>query len=745
MDHNRYYEPPKPPFKDQRFTPRREGPRSQSGYHSDEEVLEVRNNRDWFDDSRESSFDVSLRIPKFGRQTPFTGRPPIATPPRPSHTKHFAAGGFLGPARPELARSRSTQGRRPERAEDYGSDDDFGRPRTLPKFRDIILPVRDRLGGAVNALAARPQRDKGYPYTTLRPKEFRVIEVSPTSTATIKCKIFHAFAENPPQYVAISYAWGDAGDRKDIILDGHTISVTASLHGALEAVRGKNEAVFVWADTLCINQQDMEERSQHVQLMSTIYSTAASVAIWLGPEEDDSSLAMDFLRGVAERADSPESISRAIYSEARQHDFDATVALFEREYWRRLWVFQEVLNAQVISVYCGRSKLPWSVFTRASLIFRRHKEDLLENFGSGAGLRGRAAHSKMISYVDVLIYHGPAAFKVNVSSLHEAVLSCRGRLTSDGKDKIYGVLGVLSADLRRDITVDYTLSLKDVYTDFVEHVITTTDRLDIICDAIHYPTCLTATPLPTWLPDYSQHPHVSPLWKMADFSAAKNTKARFEILDQRGRRNKLRISAIYLDTVTVHGMAVGTYSNTATFLMAFLQWRALLLATLRVRDRAELELAQEDFAATLCLDQVPKRWKQPGEWLTVCYYAFANRLREMLPYLTLDSELESFADAVVDMDEVMSVNLISAIGDKMSGRSFCITDGGFLGLGSGFIKDGDLIVVPFGCSTPVVIRPVGNRGEFRFVGDVYVNGYMRGTAVDELDDGRRELTKYILC
>ncbi|QDS77467.1 hypothetical protein FKW77_007084 [Venturia effusa] len=741
----RYYEPPKRSFYDQRITPRVERPRGHSGYHSDEEVLEIRNRRDWLDESKESAFDVSLRIPKFGRQTSYTGRPPIATSAHPSSTKETTAGGFLGPARPELARSRSAQGRRPGRPDSYGSDDDFGRPRNHPKFRNIAAPVRDRLGGAINALAARPQRDKGYPYTPLRPKEFRVIEISPTTTSAIKCKVFHAFAEDPPQYLAISYAWGDVGDRKEIVLDGYSISVTASLHGALEAVHRKNEAIFVWADALCINQHDLEERSQQVQLMSTIYSAAASVAIWLGPEEDDSSLAMDFLRGVADRADSPESISRAIYSEARQHDFDATVALFEREYWSRLWVFQEVLNAQTISVYCGRSKLPWPVFTRACSVFRRHKDDLLDNFGPGVGLRSRTAHSKMVSYIDVLIYHGPAEFKVNISSLHDAVLSCRGRLASDGRDKVYGVLGVLSAEARRDISVDYTLSLKDVFTNFMNHVITTTDRLDIICDAIHCPPSLTATLLPTWLADYSQNPPVTPLWRMADFSAAKNTKARFEVLDDRGRRNKLRISAIYLDSIIVHGMPVGTFSNTSAFLMAFLQWRALLLGTLRVQNRAELELAQEDFAATLCLDQMPKRWKQPGEWLTVCYHAFANRVREVLPYLTLDQELESFADEVVDMDEVMSAKLINAVGQKMSGRSFCITESGCLGMGTGFMEDGDMIVVPFGCSTPVIIRPVGNRGEYRFVGDIYVNGYMQGMAVDELDEGRRELTKYVLC
>lgn len=745
MDHPRYYEPPKRAFHDQRIIPRRERPRRQSGYHSDEEVLEIRNTRDWFDDTRESSFDVSLRIPKFASRTPYTGRPPIATPPRPSYTKDSAGGGFLGPARPELARSRSTQGRRPERADDYGSDDDFGRPRNHPKFRNIVAPVRDRLGGAINALAARPQRDKGYPYTPLRPKEFRVIEISPTTTSAIKCKIYHAFAENPPQYVAISYVWGDAGDRKDIVLDGHMISITTSLHGALDAVRRKNETVFVWADALCINQQDIEERSQQVLLMSTVYSSAASVAIWLGAEEDDSSLAMEFLRGVADRSDAPESITRAIYSEARQHDFDATVALFEREYWSRLWVVQEVLNAQTITVYCGRSRLPWSVFTRASATFRRHRDEISENFGVHRAQHGRTAQSMLFPPDRVLTHGGPAKMRIDVSSLHETIVACRGKLASDGRDKVYGLLGVLSADLRRDIRIDYSLSTRDVYTNVVDHVIKTTERLDIISDCIHYPTYLTATTLPTWVPDYSQNPGVTPIWHIARFSASKNTKVRFEILDDRGRRNKIRISAIYLDTIVTNGMAVGIFNKMSSYLMAFLQWRALLLDTLRVRNRAELELAQEDFAATMCLGEVPKSWNQPGEWLIVCYYVFATRLRQDLPSLPLDGELESFADAIVEIDEDARDRLISAIGDKVSGRCFCITETGLLGMGTGFMTAGDVIVVPLGCSTPIIIRPVGNRGEYRFVGDVYIHGYMHGAAIDELDDGRRELTKYVLC
>ena len=58
--------------------------------------------------------------------------------------------------------------------------------------------------------------------------------------------------------------------------------------------------------------------------------------------------------------------------------------------------------------------------------------------------------------------------------------------------------------------------------------------------------------------------------------------------------------------------------------------------------------------------------------------------------------------------------------------------GNLMGMGSGFMEVGDLVVVPFGCSTPILLRKQGTEeGEYRFVGDIYVHGYMTGRAVEE--------------
>ena len=86
-------------------------------------------------------------------------------------------------------------------------------------------------------------------------------------------------------YEAISYVWGDAKLRDAIICDGKTLSITLSLGNALRRVRLPKEKRVLWADGICINQEDKEERGHQVMLMAAIYSGAYQVLCWLG--EDD--------------------------------------------------------------------------------------------------------------------------------------------------------------------------------------------------------------------------------------------------------------------------------------------------------------------------------------------------------------------------------------------------------------------------------------------------------------------------
>jgi hypothetical protein len=70
----------------------------------------------------------------------------------------------------------------------------------------------------------------------------------------------------------------------------YTLSITPNLHEALRRLRCTTTTQLLWADAICINQDDIDERNIQVNMMSEIYTKAASVAIWLGvgnPQDKD--------------------------------------------------------------------------------------------------------------------------------------------------------------------------------------------------------------------------------------------------------------------------------------------------------------------------------------------------------------------------------------------------------------------------------------------------------------------------
>lgn len=62
----------------------------------------------------------------------------------------------------------------------------------------------------------------------------------------------------------------------------------------------------------------------------------------------------------------------------------------------------------------------------------------------------------------------------------------------------------------------------------------------------------------------------------------------------------------------------------------------------------------------------------------------------------------------------------------MKGLFFCSTEGGCIGAVSGAIREGDVVVVALGCTTPIALRPHGRKGHYQFIGDLYLHGYMDG-------------------
>ncbi|KAF2726553.1 hypothetical protein EJ04DRAFT_571167 [Polyplosphaeria fusca] len=183
-------------------------------------------------------------------------------------------------------------------------------------------------------------------------------------------------------FEAISYVWGDPRRRRDITIDGVTLSVTQNLHGALTAFRhrpvvgssdesdARRPVRRLWADAICINQEDLQERTSQVVLMSSIYAGASRVLSWLGWEEgregrrhmQDAIRFINAFMGDAEAglrdarvlllhddylADPTKDLAHLSEDDRRQFQeqarkWEAVKFFFEIEYFHRGWIVQEL-------------------------------------------------------------------------------------------------------------------------------------------------------------------------------------------------------------------------------------------------------------------------------------------------------------------------------------------------------------------------------------------------------------------
>lgn len=77
------------------------------------------------------------------------------------------------------------------------------------------------------------------------------------------------------------------------------------------------------------------------------------------------------------------------------------------------------------------------------------------------------------------------------------------------------------------------------------------------------------------------------------------------------------------------------------------------------------------------------------------------------------------------------------------GSTMILCDDGKLGLAPKNIKNKDEIWIFMGASTPFILRKLdemdGDKKAYRFIGNVYLHGVMKGEAMEDLEKGKYEV------
>ena len=306
-------------------------------------------------------------------------------------------------------------------------------------------------------------------------------------------------------------------DRRTVFINGKTLDITATLDSALRHIREPKRELKIWADGICINQSDVEERNIQVQQMGAIYQLARHTIIYLGESTTFSIALFDRL---ASYPTSPNNNGSAYISNisrlsnAKAEKIRNDTSRFPKDYWAnvddiaqiwpwfaRVWVLQELVQSPDPWVQIGRQRVRWNTFTciaNGPNLFGfdshglKHLEDMdrLRNSLSSPLWRGDLQDDATIATRILRILHDR-----------------RGLGVSDPRDMIYGHLGVLGnvkpeRKVGRFFQVDYNKPIPELFLQVVLLIIFARGDFDILSQ-IEEGSTEKRTILPTWVPDWT--------------------------------------------------------------------------------------------------------------------------------------------------------------------------------------------------------------------------------------------------
>lgn len=364
------------------------------------------------------------------------------------------------------------------------------------------------------------QKDRGY-------FNIRAIALEPSEDPQVDLHGELRYVQLPfpdQDFTALSYVWGDPALSHNLICGSSRIRITANLDKALRRLRLKDKTILIWADAVCINQSDLEERGQQVQRMNCIYSEegACSVAVWLGGG-DDMDKCIDFLWGLSsaqyESRVTSDQADEAIQTELHRWFGSGDIRPIEKflglPWFTRRWVIQEAVLSGC-HLYCGNSDIDWHAFIHAwrllNLSTLQLQRSVLEH------IRGINQLCEEIS--------SPLPDTHGQRGILDLLVYFNNPVCTDNRDRIYSLLGLAddvgnqsfvermmaltleyplnSRQEALSFEIDYESSIEDVYTAFAEKLLLYKDYLDVLqCSGAFRPELSkNHFAVQSWVPDW---------------------------------------------------------------------------------------------------------------------------------------------------------------------------------------------------------------------------------------------------
>lgn len=174
--------------------------------------------------------------------------------------------------------------------------------------------------------------------------------------------------------------------------------------------------------------------------------------------------------------------------------FEELRQMLTTRWWDRIWVVQEAVLAQTISLRYGRVSLPWAMVADAALSHLQGSS--LQHTGPVS--RDDAKVLNLLSRVRDIDTFRQTWRQDNKPKILSLLREFSSRKASDERDKVYGLLGLCDRNTR--IWPDYSLEVGETYKMATVDIILNNGSLSVLAGDIGRKD---RRDLPSWVPDWS--------------------------------------------------------------------------------------------------------------------------------------------------------------------------------------------------------------------------------------------------
>ena len=586
-----------------------------------------------------------------------------------------------------------------------------------------------------------------YEYRVLQSiiQEIRVLCINPDRNVRdhtfLRCELKHISLVDVPieRFLAVSYCWGTSKKRAPIVIDGQNATIPQTAAVAIRNL-SKNSSDPLWIDAVCIDQDNVQEKSQQVTMMKEVYSKAVSVLVWLGPAQRSTPDAIISIEKLYKQClgaiGGLEHLNAHLYgtdgspgfkySNAALPDCDwpALQAFYSAQWFGRLWVIQEIGLAKGCTVYAGSFSIGAEKVVLAArwMVHRKYAR-----YCEGSESPGIESASSMYRPAGRLLSH-------QLRRTHRA--GCR-----EAQDRVYGLLGLLREETASAIVASYTRPLVEVYAQAIRLALYEAGDLSFLQFAAWYkspkPRNSRARHVIQWvsckclMPQHPQYVHW-PSWVLKlhgetcdESGACRNVP----IFNRSSMSARFGLQTRILDeslTLSLRGLTIDTISLVGPIFTVNL-----------LKDFSKLAEAVEWCVRHGCKEHIAEDATYTKD-LALCLTCGSNKVNT-------DAELDQSHMQAFDLFLQECQQCSTTVRRKMSqklkrllpwvprqdlpvywhdlwckaiNRRFFVTATGMMGMGPPATKAGDLICMLFGSELPFVLRPLGHYLEL--VGDAYV-------------------------